>query len=621
MSRWLFGESNRERRLRAASALAVAFGLLYVAVALVVDPLVNVQHAIADSMFQEEEGSPNVVVVAIDNDALDRFGRLGDWDRTNHATAIENLTAAGANVIAYDILFADPAPAGDVEGQENDRVLSEAIRDSGKVVLAAAANGAPKEVDGLLVYDSFDLPAPVFREGAQLASVNFTPDGDGRMRRVPLAVGVTEGTQLPSYSLAAVYAQFGRTPPETYDLSGDEVQLFGRDVPIDDEGTVRVNYVGDAGSSFPMLSFSQVFDNDAAIQIVEGKIVLIGTTATALDIHPAPLLGNAHGVVVHANAVDTMLRARFLVNVPDAVTGPLAALFVLVAGLAVARWRMLFGLVVVIAVISAYAAAGWILFDDGHIIDFADPPAALLVASFVAISYRAVSERTAQREMQDLFGRYVSPQVARELIERADRGRLALGGELREVTVMFGDIRGFTPLSTTMPADELVQLLNKHFEVIISRIMENRGIVNKFAGDAIMALWNAPEDQPGHASLACQAALEARDELEKLTGAEAVARWGFGVNTGVAVAGNVGSGRRHEYTVIGDPVNLASRICGIAPAGEVWIGESTFQQVRDEYHTDELPPQTVKGIDHTIQTYRVEHAGKTQSADKLGGQR
>lgn len=561
-------------------------------------------------MFSQQDGSPNVVIVGIDDEALAStseggFGRLGDWNRELHATAIRNLTAAGANVIAYDILFAETSDPDNADGVAGDEALAEAIQESGKVVLAAAGDGAPELVDGILVYDAFALPAAPFREGAQLASVNFTPDGDGRMRRVPLAVAETEGSELPSYGLAAVYAQFGRTPPETYDLSGDEVDLFGREVPIDEDGTVRVNYVGGAGESFSVLSFKQVYENDPAIGIVQGKIVLVGSLATALDVHPAPLLGNAHGVVIHANAVDTMLRDRFLVPIPEPVTVAAAILFVILAALVVARWRMLFGLIAVTAVIAAYEVAGIILFGDGTIIDFVDPPAALLTASFVALAYRVVSERTAQREIQDLFGRYVSPQVANELIDRADRGRLALGGELREVTVMFCDIRGFTPLSTKMAPDALVHLLNKHFEVIISRIMENRGIVNKFAGDALMALWNAPDDQPDHALLACRAAIEASDGLAQLTGDEAVARWGFGVNTGVAIAGNVGSGRRQEYTVIGDPVNISARICGIAPADEVWIGESTYRLVEGQIGADEMDPQNVKGIEEAIKVYRL----------------
>jgi len=210
-----------------------------------------------------------------------------------------------------------------------------------------------------------------------------------------------------------------------------------------------------------------------------------------------------------------------------------------------------------------------------------------------------------QRDLQDLFGRYVSPPVAAELAERADRGQLDLGGERREITVMFGDIRGFTPLSASMEPEELVALLNAHFEIIVSRIMENGGIVNKFAGDAVMAFWNAPQEQAEHAKLACRAAIEAQEELGRLAASGPPVQWGFGINTGVALAGNVGSGKRQEYTVIGDAVNIAARLCGIAPGGEVWIGEDTLAGLGQEFPTEALPPQQVKGVERPVPVSRL----------------
>jgi adenylate cyclase len=280
-------------------------------------------------------------------------------------------------------------------------------------------------------------------------------------------------------------------------------------------------------------------------------------------------------------------------------------LFVLVAALVVPRWRLAYTLAGVIAIIVAYVVIGNLMYNSGMVIDFVNPPVALALTTVAALGYREVAQRASQRETQDLFGRYVSPQVARELIDRADSGRLELGGELREVTILFGDIRGFTPLSTRLAPHDLVSLLNRHFDVLISRIMENGGIVNKFAGDAVMALWNAPEDQPDHALLACRAAMQAQEDLAALNVTGPEVRWGFGINTGTVIAGNVGSGRRQEYTVIGDPVNRAARLCGIAPAGEVWIGSPTFDHVKGLIETEPLPPQNIKGIDEPVHPHKL----------------
>ncbi|HSP56237.1 MAG TPA: adenylate/guanylate cyclase domain-containing protein, partial [Dehalococcoidia bacterium] len=402
---------------------------------------------------------------------------------------------------------------------------------------------------------------------------------------------------------------FGRDVPSPLPIKGNELDLFGRTAPLERGKAFRINYAGparpaDQGGSFLALPFDDVRTGNFDPAAVSGKVVIVGALASALDVQPAPLLDTAYGTEIHANAVDTLLRDRFLRTTGDLTTFLTTIVLVVAAALFLPRWRPLFSLATVTGFIVIYAVFGVYMFSQGWIIDFVDPPVGLVIATVVALSYSVISERNTAREMQELFGRYVSPQVAQTLVHRADRGQLKLGGELREVTVLFGDIRGFTPLSARMPPDQLVALLNENFGVIISRIMENGGIINKFAGDAVMAFWNAPDNQPGHALSACRAALDAQDDLEKLSDAP-IARWGFGISTGVALAGNVGSGRRLEYTVIGDSVNLGARLCGVAPAGEVWINGNTYEQVRGVLEVEELPPQPIKGIEGPVTAYRL----------------
>ena len=606
---WFFGKSTRERRLRSATLLALAFGLLFAVWVVTVDPLRSVQRVVADAQFRGQDASPNVVLVGIDDAALQTHGRLSQWPRSLHAQAVRNLKEAGAMSIVYDILFAD-------EGQD-DEEFAQAISEAGNVVLAVAGDGSPSPREDGYAFLSFTLPTKTLRDaGPALAAANLITDGDGRVRRVPLSVTDDSGQTFTSLSLAAMYRQFGRPLPEKLDVSGDELDAFGRSVPFDQNKTLRVDYVG-GQDRFTTLTFDQVLNKDSELDLVAGKTVIVGLLATAADIQPAPLLGSAHGMEVHANALDTLLRSRFLRTTSDSVTFLTIGLFVLLAALIVPRWRPVFSLVAVVVVMVVYAVFGNVMFNQGRIVDFVDPSVGLVLATMVALSYSVVSERRSQRDLQELFGRYLSPQVAKELLQRADRGNLRLGGELREVTVLFGDIRGFTPLSARMPPEELVALLNQHFEVIISRIMENGGIVNKFAGDAVMALWNAPEDQPDHALLACKAALQAQDGLDALADPP-VARWGFGISTGVALAGNVGSGRRLEYTVIGDSVNLAARLCGVAPAGEVWVSENTHRLVEGPLEGEELPPQQIKGIEAPVVAYRLKRTVPAQRME-VGG--
>lgn len=602
----LLGNSTRERRLRLASLFALAAGLAFGLWAQALHPLKDVQNVIADTLFDRETGSPNVVVVAIDDRALAEHQRIQQWSRSLHAQAIDQLSRAGARTIFYDILFADPSPT-DPEG---DADLAQAIARSGAVVLPVAGDGDARQSDFGPVYDEITLPMASLRAGATLAHVNLPPDGDGRVRKVPVQITDREGHAYPAASVATVYRQFGRDVPNPLPIEGGELDLFARSAPLEDSARLRVNYAGPArpagnGGAFLALSFDDVRTGEFDPAQVQGKVVIVGVMAAALDVQPAPLLDTAYGAEIHANAVDTLLRDRFLQTEGGLMAFLTTLALVVVAAALLPRLRPVIGLAIVTGFIAAYAAFGVYMFSQGWIIEFVDPPLSLVIATVAALSYSVISERSTAREMQDLFGRYVSPQVARELVDRADRGRLSLGGELREVTVLFGDIRGFTPLSARTPPSELVALLNEHFEVIISQIMENGGIVNKFAGDAVMAFWNAPDDQPGHAVSACRAALAAQEQLERLSADAPLARWGFGVSTGVVLAGNVGSGKRLEYTVIGDSVNLGARLCGVAPAGEIWISASTYQQVEDILEVEQLPPQPIKGIEGPVTAYRL----------------
>jgi len=556
--------------------------------------------------------------VAIDDRALEAHQRIQQWSRSLHAEVIDQLTRAGARTIFYDILFADPSPT-DPRG---DADLARAIAGSGIVVLPVAGEGDVRWSDSGPVYDEITLPMASLRGGATLAHVNLPPDGDGRVRTVPVQITDKEGNAYPAASVAAVYRQFGRDTPSPLPIRGGKLDLFGRTAPLEDGAGLRINYAGAArpggnGAAFLALSFDDVRNGDFDPAVVQGKIIIVGAMAAALDVQPAPLLDTAYGAEIHANAVDTLLRDRFLRTEGGLPAFLTTLVLVVAAAVLLPRLRPVFGLAIVTGFIAAYATLGVYMFSKGWIIEFVHPPVALVIATVAALSYSVISERSTAREMQELFGRYVSPQVARELVDRADRGRLKLGGELREVTVLFGDIRGFTPLSARTPPGELVALLNEHFEVIISQIMENDGIINKFAGDAVMAFWNAPDDQPGHAASACRAALAAQDRLEHLSDAP-IARWGFGISTGVVLAGNVGSGKRLEYTVIGDSVNLGARLCGAAPAGEIWISANTCEQVKGLLDVEELPAQPIKGIERPVTAYRLKRAVSGQPLESRG---
>jgi class 3 adenylate cyclase len=194
------------------------------------------------------------------------------------------------------------------------------------------------------------------------------------------------------------------------------------------------------------------------------------------------------------------------------------------------------------------------------------------------------------------------------VVSRADARELKLGGEEREVTVLFADIRNFTQISEQLSPEATVKMLNRYLSLMVDTVIQNDGIVNKFGGDNIMAVWNAPQPQPEHALLAVKTAWEAQQKVAKLQQGSTelpTVQFGIGINTGMALAGNVGSMGRAEYTVIGDAVNLASRICSAAPGSEIWIGAETYRQARDYLEVEELEPQSFKGKATPTLVYRV----------------
>jgi adenylate cyclase len=263
----------------------------------------------------------------------------------------------------------------------------------------------------------------------------------------------------------------------------------------------------------------------------------------------------------------------------------------------------------VLVAIATYIVSIALFNSDQKVIMNLVYPAILLPAMFlVGLAHRITAERADRRELSDLFGRYASPQIMETLSESADRGELNLGGSLREVTVLFADLRGFTGVSERLPPAEVVMFLNQAFDIMIKSIARNDGIVNKFGGDMVMGIWNAPHDVDDHALKACRAASEALAEMaarELSIPDDPDAKFGFGINTGQAVAGNVGSAGRLEYSVIGDPVNVGSRLCGIAGGGEIYIGERTRELAGHHVEVEALGPQTLKGRSKPVEAFKV----------------
>ena len=441
----LRGRSRREARRRIAALLILAVALAFSLFVWAVKPFQSWEWALSDRLFQQQDGSPNIVVVGIDDETLQAFGRLSDWPRSLHSAAIDHLREAGASVVALDVLFP--------EESEGDEGLA-ASMSGWNVVLAVAGLGAIDRTDGTTTVGAVLEPAPALRKASPyLAHVVFPEDGDGVVRRVPLAIRDAAGHEYPTLAVTALSLHFSRAPPENLALARGSVRLAGRDVPLTEGNAMRINFVGGA-DRFRSLSYRDVIDGTFDPAIVRGKIVLIGETATGTgDRHLTPIASTPlPGVYLHANALDTLLRGRFLRETGANAT--LLSMFLLgaISALALPRLNLRWGLAATLGLGIAYALSVWTLFDRGWVLPLLNPLILVALLYVVGLAHRITSESTSRREVRELFGRYISPQVAAELIERADRGELRLGGELRVITILFADLRGFTSLSERRPA-------------------------------------------------------------------------------------------------------------------------------------------------------------------------
>ena len=586
----------------------LGIGCLFTLLAVVVQPFYSINLWLSDQLFATEPPSPNIIIAGIDDSTLQAYGRWSEWPRSLHAQAIDNLSQAGAKVIGFDVVFTDSSP--------DDGMLAAAMANAENVVLAAVGTQPVYQAQPETTYDNFLLPtAPLEQAASNTGHANVVPDGDGTVRRLPLIASSSSGQTYPSFTLAVLHRLFSMPPPSEYPMQNGVVNLLARDIPVDAAYNLRINFAAESEYR-PYLSYGDIISGNFDPSLVKNKVVLIGMTATGEpDTWAIPTSASKiPGVFIHAAAMDTILTQRFLIDLGTTTTLMIMLLLAVITALALpwcGTWYwtdIAKGVGITVGLFIAYLVASFFAFDRGYSLDLLYPLLLLPIVYVGNILYIVVIEQSDKRFVKELFGRYISPQIAKEIVSRADARELKLGGEEREVTVLFADIRNFTQISEQLSPEATVKMLNRYLSLMVDSVIANDGIVDKFGGDNIMAVWNAPQSQPEHAFLAVKAAWEAQQEVAQLQQRSTelpTVQFGIGINTGTALAGNVGSAGRAEYTVIGDTVNLASRICSTVPGGEVWIGAETYRQAKDYLQAEELEPQSFKGKAEVVAVYRV----------------
>ncbi|MEX2221103.1 MAG: adenylate/guanylate cyclase domain-containing protein [Candidatus Rokuibacteriota bacterium] len=612
------GPTRGERkRLLASGAPALAVALVLAAVFLW-GLLAASRARVGDLLFaaRPAQAARSTVIVGIDEKSyqalLTRHGPLSAWPRTLYADALHALAPAAPRVVALAIFFDAPRP--------EDAVLAEAMRRAGNVVVPVVAQG-PKAFDprpGVAQeFEAFVRPAPAIRSAAvDEGLANVTTSRDSVVRRLPLLLRA-RGEEVPSLALTIV-ARFARRPV-VLDAPAEAglVHAAGRSIPVAEQDTMPIDFLGPPSEPggrgpFRIISFVDVLEGRFDPALVRDRIVLLGPTIRGVDEHATPTTGDTRmwGIEILGNAIETVLHQRFLVPAPRPVTVLLIGLMSVLAALVVAAWRPLPAGLAVAGGLALYGTAAALLFERGVVLDLIYPPAALLISFAAALSSRLVLEQAEQRTVREAMGRYLSPVVSQWVL--ADPARLRLGGETREMTVLFSDLRQFTTFAHALPPEALVALLNTYRAEMADVVFRHDGVLAQYAGDAIEAFWNAPMDQADHARRAAETALDMVAALTKLRPVFEARGWahldiGVGINTGQMVVGNMGSKDRLIYTAVGDPVNVAARLEGLSKeyGVRVVVGEATMAAAPEAFVYRFLDLVAVKGRAAPLRCFEV----------------
>ncbi len=558
-----------------------------------------------------------VRIVDIDDESLRRLGQW-PWPRARLGAIVKEASDRGAATIAFDMAFAEPdrlspefftrdldraararvetAMAG-VESYDAQfaREISKAIVVLGAIMTNNGAPGAATPVKAgfafagddptpwLADFSAVAAPLPALaKEATGVGALNWLPGNDQIVREAPLIV--RSGTTLvPSLALEALRTAQGASTIVVRSSNASGQTAFGASTGVNavKAGDVvlatgphaerRIYFSrSERGRYIPAW---KLLAGDVPREDIDGRIILVGSSAAGvLDQRATPLDRVTPGVEIHAQLIEHALAGGDLVRPDWAAPAELAAALVLslIAAFAASVVRPFFGALIGAVAIAAMFGAGWRAFSaHGVLIDPIFPSATVVVAYLAGLVELFRHERTQKAQVKNAFGRFVSPEIVERLALSPDR--LTLGGEARALTLMFCDMRDYTGLVEGLDAAETIAFMNDYLTPLTDTILARGGTVDKYMGDAIMAFWNAPLDDPAHARNACLAALAMRAALADFNAVRASldetqhrrhrdARFGIGLNTGVCSVGNVGSVKRFDYSAIGDPVNVAARI-------------------------------------------------------------
>lgn len=560
----------------------------------------------ADKLYTVNEisGDNRIKIIKIDevteNDPA--FGSFKSWGRDIPADLISYLNQPERKpaVIAFDINF-----AAERLDQKGDDALVQAAKESGNVIIASQAVFKEKSEymeDGkvhsnVLHVAMYEYPFQALRAVTKNGFVDAIQDRDQQVRMALYRLNY-EGEEIYNFSYEVYRNYCALNDLPLYVPRTDGNDIFG------------IHYIA-GNNGYESFSWSKVVAGEYPDDVFKDSIVLVGAYMTGMqDQLKAPIARyDMNGVEIHANIIDSMLRGQSFKMVSYELTALVGVLLCLIYLLVLVRGKLSTTIVSGIVGIALYLGAAKILYEKGIFIYPAAFVLAILLMMISNIGYRYTAERLSKRKMIKEFKKYVAPQVLERMMKDGDFS-VKLGGEAKDIAVLFVDIRGFTALSEKLPPEKVVEMLNEYLEHTTETIFANGGTLDKFIGDATMAVFNAPFDLPDYEMCAVKTALEIVHGAEKINAKirEKIGHevsFGVGVNCGRAVVGNIGCETRMDYTAIGDTVNTASRLEGKAQGGQVVISEELWMRLKDRLSTEPLGEMALKGKAEPLKVYAV----------------
>ena len=608
---------------------------------------------VRDSYFifkGETKTSNNVVIIDIDDSSIKEFGQW-PWSRNILSKIIENLTNSNIAVVGMDIVFAEEdrtSPSliakklGIKKELENYDFEFAQVISTSPVILGYSFNiednnsskNSPqipaifieknKNSDANYLIEAFGttLNLPILQENSYSSGFfNIIPDESGVIRSVPLLISYND-TLYPSLALEIVRALNDTQKVfVNYDENGvSNIQLGDFYIPTDKFGRIFINYRG-ASKSFQYISAKDIYNNNFKAEEIEGKIALLGTSATGLyDLRATPYENVFPGVEVHANVIDNILQGDFLQKASYLDGVNIVSIFVLTffVFFLVSVTPFLLKPFVFLLFFSLYVVFSYqTLFSYGLVLNIVFPMLSIVLAFVFSIIIDFFYNIKQEKAIKNKFASKVSKSVMDDILKNIDNNEFS--AKNKEITIFFSDIRGFTQISEQLKAKELIEYLNAYMEPMSTIIIKNQGTIDKFIGDAIMAYWNAPIDVENHADIAVKASLEQLEALDELNRRFVkdklpIIDIGIGLNTGEVIVGEMGSSLRSDYTVIGDAINLGSRVESLCKyyGSKLNITNFTKDRLKEKYIFRFLDLVRVKGKTKPVEIWQVIASGEAK---------